>query len=113
MRVTLNPASARITSRSSKLGRRPPFAPHPKLHMGFAEGAGQLLDLGLQVLLPGAGAVAGAAGERSAAAVQELVPPGSDRGLRDPLTAGRLLDRHLAAQHRQHDTQLLLDRLDR
>ena len=47
MRVTLSPASARITSRSSKPGRRPPLAPHPHLHVGFAEGAGQLLDLGL------------------------------------------------------------------
>ena len=41
--------------------------------MGLAEGAGQLLDLGLQVLLPGAGAVAAAAGQRGPAAVQELV----------------------------------------
>ena len=47
--------------------------------MGFAEGAGQLIDLGLQVLLTGAGAMAGAATECSAAAVQELTAPGSDR----------------------------------
>jgi hypothetical protein len=53
--------------------------------MGFAEGAGQLVDLGLQVLLPGARAMARAAGQGGAAAVQELVPPGRDRGLRDPL----------------------------
>jgi hypothetical protein len=47
--------------------------------VGFAEGTGQLVDLGGQLGLTAAGAMAGAAGEGGAAAVQELVAPGGDR----------------------------------
>jgi hypothetical protein len=69
--------------------------------VGFAEGGNKLVELGLQFGLATAGAVAGAAGQPGAAAVQELVTPGG------------LLHRDLAAQHRQHDAQLLLHGLDR
>jgi hypothetical protein len=78
-----------------------------------AEGAGDLLDLGLELGLTGAWAVASTGSQCRAAAVQELVTPGCDRGLRDPLTAGGLLDRDFAAQHRQDDAQLVIDGLDR
>ena len=37
--------------------------------------------------------------QRRGAAVQDLVTPGRDRDLRDPLTADGLLDRDLAAQY--------------
>jgi hypothetical protein len=78
--------------------------------MSLAEGAGELLNLGLELGLTSAWAVAGAGRERRAAAVQELVTPGRDRGLRDPLAAAGFLDRDLAAQHCQHDAQLVIDR---
>jgi hypothetical protein len=71
--------------------------------VGFAEGADKLLDLGLQLGLAGAGAMAGTAGERGPATVQELVSPSGDRGLRVTLATGGLLHRHLAAKHHQHD----------
>jgi hypothetical protein len=71
--------------------------------VGFAEGADKLVNLSLQFGLAGAGAMAGTAGERGPATVQELVSPGGDRGLRDTLATGGLLHRHLAANHRQHD----------
>jgi hypothetical protein len=57
--------------------------------------------------------MAGTAGQRGAAAVQELVAPGGDRGLRDLLAAGRLLDRDLAVQHGEHDADPVVNGLDR
>jgi hypothetical protein len=70
-------------------GGRPPFAPPAQLHVGLAEGADKLVDLGLQLGLAAARAVAGAAGQPGAAAVGELVTPGRDRGLARPARGGR------------------------
>jgi hypothetical protein len=49
--------------------------------VGFAEGTGQLVDLGGQLGLAAAGAMTGAAGQPGPAAIQELVAPRGDRGL--------------------------------
>jgi hypothetical protein len=46
--------------------------------MGLAEGAGEFLDLGLELGLAGARAAASTGSQCRAAAVQELVTPGGD-----------------------------------
>jgi len=79
--------------------------------MDLTEGAGQLLDLGLELGLAAAGP-AGAPGQGLTATEHELIAPGRDRGVRDAFTSGRLLDRDLTAQHGEDDPQLLVDRLD-
>jgi hypothetical protein len=81
--------------------------------VALAEGADKLVDLGLHLGLTAAWAMTGAAGKSGAATVEELVTPGHDRDLRDPLAVGGFFDRDLTAQHGQHDADLVVDGLDR
>src|SRR4051812_34210808 len=50
------------------------------------------------------------AGERLAAALQQLLPPGVVERLRDLMRPAQLLHRHIASQPGEHDLELLLRR---
>ena len=108
--TTVIPTARRSVSSSSKPGREPPFAPQAKLHVRFAQGGGELFVLGGELLFAAGRSGRAAGGYRLLAAVEELVTPVRDRGLRDALAAGGLRDRQLAAQDGEHDPDLVLRR---
>src|SRR5690606_37553764 len=84
--------------------------PHPQLDMRLAQCRGQLVDLGLQLLLTTRGTGLTALGNPGPAALEELGLPPRHRLLRDLVPPSGLGDRHLPAQHAQHDPDLVLHR---
>ena len=112
--TTLRPAWARITSRSSTLGRPPPLLRHTRSctwasPRALVRSSTCAWSSAWWALGPWRAPAASAARPPSRNWSRQAAIEVSET----PLTAGRLLDRDLAAQHRQHDAQLVIDRLDR
>src|SRR5690606_37094778 len=78
--------------------------------MRLAQCRGQLVDLGLQLLLTTRGTGLTALGNPGPAALEELGLPPRHRLLRDLVPPSGLGDRHLPGQHAQHDPDLVLHR---
>ena len=97
--------SSRISSRVSKAGREPPFAPDPQLDVGLTERLGEVIHLPLELFLasrPWPSRVL-PSGERLVGTIEELLLPLRDRGLAHLEPPRGLHLSHLAPQDREHD----------
>ena len=101
------PASVRIISRSPTGGDTPPLAPHPQLHMGFAQCRFQLLVLRFELDLARRAALTARSQTLTTRLPQQALPV-MHRLLTDPSPAASLSSALLTPQHTQHHLELLL-----
>src|SRR5439155_7199631 len=87
---------------------RPFFPPHPEFCVRLTERGLDLLQFGLELRLSAGLPAPAAIGQRCRTACQESVPPLRQRHIGHPVTTTNLRHRSLAAEHAQHQRQLLL-----